>query len=98
MKVYDVVQTVTAEGAKNSSYPIGSWIVNVWINDGAAAVDAERANENCHVDGVRYSVECHDELSPLRKMDRGDYFRMMRGEKVSGYSDTAIKRSRESAA
>jgi hypothetical protein len=66
MIVYDVVQIVTPEGTRHSSYPAGRWWCEVWFDPAYAAARAELFNERCAAGGISYAVEAHDEESPDR--------------------------------
>lgn len=68
--VYDVVQIVSADGAKITSYPAGEWWVESHQDDEAARDRAALFNRMCAVqpEFVKYVVEEVDESSASRKL------------------------------
>lgn len=73
--VYDVIQDVTPDGARNSSHPLGSWLVAYFDSASQAERWADRANECCLVSGITYRVEAIDEESPERHHYYADLWR-----------------------
>jgi hypothetical protein len=66
MIVYDIIQTVTPDAARNTSDPAGRWWMTSRDDQASAQRIADRYNQCCHVEGVRYTVEEIDESSPDR--------------------------------
>ncbi len=71
MRVFDVVEIIE-RGAATSALP-GRWLVDHFADEGAARDYAARCNQHRTVIGIRFEVEDHEELSPLRAISRGDF-------------------------
>ncbi len=88
MIVHDIVQIVMP-GASTSIEP-GRWLVGFRDDKGQARTTASRFQECCHVDGIKFDVESHDEESPDRACYLSDY---RRGEP---YAIAAVARYNQS--
>ena len=69
MIVFDVIQVVTPEAAKWSSYPIGRCIATTFDSRERADAAAAEYNRCCNLRGCHYEVVEMDEEDPRRAYD-----------------------------